>query len=79
MDTLTVTAEGQIILGDDLLKHLGLEPGQQITTEKLSDGRIVMKAFRPTGKISDAFGFLRREDGPSLSIEEMGAVGLPKP
>jgi len=79
MDTLTVTAKGQITLGDDLLKHLGLQSGQQITIEKLSDNRIVMKAFRPTGKISDAFGFLRREDGPSLSIEEISAVGPPKP
>ncbi|MEH2564028.1 AbrB/MazE/SpoVT family DNA-binding domain-containing protein [Bradyrhizobium sp. AZCC 2289] len=79
MATLTISAEGQITLDDDLLKHLGMRPGQQITIEKLSDGRVVMKAFRPTGKISDAFGLLKRKDGPSLSIDEMAAIGPPTP
>jgi hypothetical protein len=74
MATLTISAEG---LDDDLLKHLGMRPGQQIAIEKLSDGQIVMKAFRPTGKISDVFGRLKRKDGPCLSIEEMTAIGPP--
>jgi bifunctional DNA-binding transcriptional regulator/antitoxin component of YhaV-PrlF toxin-antitoxin module len=77
MATLTISAEGQITLDDDLLKHLGMRPGQQITIEKLSDGQIVMKAFRPTGKISDVFGRLKRKDGLCLSIEEMTAIGPP--
>jgi hypothetical protein len=36
-----------------------------------------VKAARPTGKISDAFDFLRRKGGkggPSLSIEEMNKI-----
>jgi len=71
MSTLTVTAKGQVTLRKDLLKHLGVHPGEKITVNKLPDGRIEMKAARPTRKISDAFGFLKRKDGPSLSIEEM--------
>src|ERR1700692_2198623 len=77
MATLNISAKGQITLDEDLLKHLGMRPGQQITIEKLSDGQIVMKAFRPTGKISDVFGRLKRKDGPCLSIEEMTAIGPP--
>jgi bifunctional DNA-binding transcriptional regulator/antitoxin component of YhaV-PrlF toxin-antitoxin module len=73
----TISAKGQITLDDDLLKHLGIKPGQQITIEKLSDGQVVMKAFRP--KISDVFGLLKCKDGPSLSIEEMTAIGPPTP
>jgi hypothetical protein len=42
--------------------------------DKLPDGRIEVKAARPTGKISDAFGFLKRKDGPSLSIEKMNRI-----
>jgi bifunctional DNA-binding transcriptional regulator/antitoxin component of YhaV-PrlF toxin-antitoxin module len=60
MATLNISAKGQITLDDDLLKHLGMRPGQQITIEKLSGGQIVMKAFRPTEKISDVFGLLKR-------------------
>jgi len=42
--------------------------------EKLPDGRIEVKAVRATGKISDAFDFLKRKGGPSLSIEEMNEI-----
>ena len=71
MSTLTVTAKGQVTLRRDLLKHLGVRPGEKITVDKLPDGRIEVKAVRPTGKISDVFDFLKRDDGPSLPIEEM--------
>ncbi len=74
MSTLTVTAKGQVTLRKDLLKHLGVHPGEKITVDKLPGGWIEVKAARPRGKISDAFGFLRREDGPSLSIEEMNKI-----
>jgi AbrB family looped-hinge helix DNA binding protein len=71
MSTLTVTAKGQVTLRKDVLKHLGVEPGEKITVEKLPDGRIEMKAERPTGKISDVFDFLKKEKGRSLSIDEI--------
>jgi bifunctional DNA-binding transcriptional regulator/antitoxin component of YhaV-PrlF toxin-antitoxin module len=74
MGTLTVTAKGQVTLRKDLLKHLGVHPGAQITVDKLPDGRIEMKAARPTGKISDVFNMLKRKGGPSLSIEEINDV-----
>jgi len=74
MSTLTVTAMGQVTLRKDLLKHLGVRPGEKITVDKLPDGRIEVKAAQPTGKISDAFNFLKRKDGPSLSIEEFNKI-----
>jgi len=74
MSTLTVTAKGQVTLRKDLLQHLGVRPGEKIVVSKLPDGRIEVKAARPTGKISDVFDFLKREDGPSLSVEEMTEV-----
>jgi AbrB family looped-hinge helix DNA binding protein len=74
VSTLTVTAKGQVTLRKDLLDHLGVHPGEKITVDKLPDGRIVVKAARPVGKISDVFDFLKRENGPSLSIEEMNEI-----
>lgn len=71
MGTLTVTAKGQVTLRKDLLKHLGIHPGEKIIVDKLPDGRIEVKAARPTGQISDVFDFLKRENGPSLSLEEI--------
>jgi AbrB family looped-hinge helix DNA binding protein len=74
MTTLTVTAKGQVTLRKDILKHLGVHPGEKIAVDKLPDGRIEVKAVRPTGKISDAFNFLKKKHGPSLSIDEMNKI-----
>jgi AbrB family looped-hinge helix DNA binding protein len=74
MSTLTITAKGQVTLRKEILDHLGVRPGEKISVDKLPDGRIEVKAVRPTGKISDAFGFLKRKNGPSLSIEEINEI-----
>ena len=74
MTTLTVTAKGQVTLRKDLLEHLGVRPGEKIIVDKLPSGRIEIKASRPQGKISDVFDFLKRENGPFLSIEEISEV-----
>ena len=74
MSSLTVTAKGQVTLRKDLLKHLGVQPGEKVVVDKLPGGRIEVKATRPTGKISDAFGFLKRKGGPRLSIEEINRI-----
>lgn len=74
MSTLTVTAKGQVTLRRDILQHLGVHPGEKIAVEKLPDGRIEVKAARQPGRISDVFDFLKRERGPSLSIEEINEV-----
>jgi hypothetical protein len=65
MSTLTVTATGQVTLRRELLKHLGVQPGEKIAINKLPNGRIEMKAAQPTGKISDISMCSRAEDaGP---------------
>jgi AbrB family looped-hinge helix DNA binding protein len=71
MSTLTVTAKGQVTLRKDLLAHLGVRPGERVTVDKLPDGRIEVRAARSTGKISDVFGILRQEGGPSFTIEQI--------
>ena len=75
MSTMTVTAKGQVTLRKDLLEHLGVRPGEKIAVEKLPDGKIEVRAVKPTGKISDLFGSLKdKRKGKSLSIEEMNEV-----
>jgi bifunctional DNA-binding transcriptional regulator/antitoxin component of YhaV-PrlF toxin-antitoxin module len=73
MNMLTITAKGQVTLGRDILKHLGVRPGAKVTVEKRPGGRIEIKALRPTGKISDVFGFLKK-NGPTLSIERINKI-----
>ena len=74
MTTLTVTSKGQVTLRKDLLRHLGVAPGDRISVDTLPDGRIEIKAARPRGKISDAFNFLKKKGNRVLSIEEMTEI-----
>ena len=74
MTTLTVTAKGQVTFRKDVLQHLGVEPGSKVSVEKLPDGRVEVRAVRQTGRIEDLFGFLKQENGPVLSIDEINQV-----
>jgi len=73
MKTLTVTAKGQVTLRKDILKHLGVQPGQRIAVDLLPEGRVQVKAA-PTGKISDVFDVLKSKRRPSLSVGEIKEI-----
>jgi len=75
MGSLVVNANGRIALPEDIVSHLGLRRGDKLVAEKLSGNRIELRVFRPTGKISDAFGCLKskRKGGP-LSIKKMNKI-----
>jgi antitoxin PrlF len=74
MSKLTITAKGQVTLKQDLLKHLGVNPGQKIEADKLPDGRIVLRAVTPDGAIADFIGSLAQPRGPKLTIDEINEI-----
>jgi len=74
MTTLTITAKGQVTLKQDLLKHLGVSPGEKIEADKLPDGRIVVRAVAQDGAITDFIGCLAQRRGPKFTIEEMNEI-----
>jgi bifunctional DNA-binding transcriptional regulator/antitoxin component of YhaV-PrlF toxin-antitoxin module len=47
MTTLTVTAKGQVTLRQDVLQHLGVQPGENIELELLPNGRGLLRAALP--------------------------------
>jgi len=72
--TLKVTSKGQVTLRKDLLRHLGVQPGDEILVDQLPEGRIQVKAARRKRDISEFFGSLKQENGPRLTIEEMNEI-----
>lgn len=71
MNTLTITARGQVTFRRDLLQHLGIRPGEKIRVEKLPDGRVELKAARPAGTIDDFVGLLKGKSRKKATIEEI--------
>lgn len=71
MATLTVTSRGQVTFRKDVLKHLGVSPGEKIELELLPGGRGVLKASRPSGSMDDFIGILAGRTKKVASIEEI--------
>lgn len=73
MTTLTVTARGQITFRKDVLKHLGVRPGDKIHLDLLPDGRAEVTAEKPKQSFREWRGFLKgKNNGARLSIDEIG-------
>lgn len=71
MATLTVTARGQVTFRKDVLNHLGIRPGDKIELDKLPDGRLELRAARPTATIDGFIGVLAGKTDKVVTIEEM--------
>ena len=71
MATLTVTARGQVTFRKDVLQHLGIKPVEKIELDLLPDGRGMLRAARPTGKIEGFCGLLAGRTRKVATIEEI--------
>jgi antitoxin PrlF len=72
--TLTVTAKGQVTLRKEVLRHLGVAPGEKVEVDMLPAGRLELRAVKPAGSIQDFFGSLERPGTEPLTIEEMNKI-----
>jgi antitoxin PrlF len=71
MTTLTVTAKGQVTLKKELLRHLGVKPGEKIEVEPLPDGQLTIRAARGKGGWEEFYGILAGKTDKVATIEEM--------
>ncbi|MCL2876126.1 MAG: AbrB/MazE/SpoVT family DNA-binding domain-containing protein [Betaproteobacteria bacterium] len=71
MTSLAVTVKGQVTLKQDLLRHLGIKPGERVIFEKLSGGELRVRAERPTGTIDGFLGLLAGKSNKVATVEEI--------
>jgi len=71
MTTLTVTERGQVTFRKDVLQHMGIHPGEKIAVDKLPDGRVTLRAARPSGKIDSFVGLLAGKTKKVASLKEL--------
>ncbi|WP_145752672.1 AbrB/MazE/SpoVT family DNA-binding domain-containing protein [Nitrospirillum amazonense] len=67
---LIVTSEGQVVLPDEVLAHLGVRGPVTLVVDLLPEGRIQLHAKRGLS-ITDLFGSLRRPGQRTISIDEI--------
>jgi bifunctional DNA-binding transcriptional regulator/antitoxin component of YhaV-PrlF toxin-antitoxin module len=71
MALLTVTARGQVTFRKDVLRHLGIKPGEKIELELMPGGTAVIRAARKRGSIEDFIGVL---DGKTRKTAAIGEI-----
>jgi AbrB family looped-hinge helix DNA binding protein len=71
MTTLTVTARGQVTFRKDVLHHLGIKPGEKIELDKLPDGRVALRAAKPSGTIDGFLGLLASKTKKIATLDEI--------
>ena len=71
MTTLTVTARRQVTYRKDVLRHLGIRPGDRIELDKLPDGRVSLRAVRPAGTIEGFLCLLAGRTATVASLEQI--------
>lgn len=72
MTTLTITAKGQVTLKKELLKHLGVKPGQKVDVEVMPGGKLSIAAGQEKkGSWEDILGLMADKTDKVATIEEM--------
>jgi len=71
MAKLTVTARGQVTFRKEVLRHLGVHPGEKIELDMLPGGRVALRAARPTGSIDGFLGLLAGKSDKVATLEEI--------
>jgi AbrB family looped-hinge helix DNA binding protein len=73
--TLTVTAKGQVTLRKEVLRHLGVKPGEKVVVDFLPAGRVELRAATSPASIPAFIGCLRHRAAKPLSTKEIAEQG----
>ena len=74
MSTVTVTARGQVTFRKEVLRHLGIKPGDKIELLLMPGGKGVIQAAKPAGSIDDFIGMLAGRTAKVATLDEIDAA-----
>ena len=73
-NTLKITSKGQVTFRKAVLDQLGVKPGDRITVELVSPGRMEVRPAKPEAKLAAFVGCLKKPGTPKPSLEEMNEM-----
>ncbi|MBV8593627.1 MAG: AbrB/MazE/SpoVT family DNA-binding domain-containing protein [Caulobacteraceae bacterium] len=71
MTRMTVTARNRLTLAKDVMRHLGVRPGDTVELDTLPGGEVILRAARPAGSISAFIGLLEGRTTKAATIDEI--------
>lgn len=74
MVELTITSKNQITLRKDLMRQLGLRPGDKVQVEVSGERKATLTPSPKSGDLSEFFGCLYDPKNPVLTIEKINEI-----
>ncbi len=74
MSSLKLSSKSQVTLKKDVLRHLGIKPGDRIEIDLQPDRKVSIQASRPGKPIDSFVGILHHPDNPVLSLDDIKRV-----
>lgn len=71
MATLKITERGQVTFRKEVLRHLGVRPGERIELSLLPNGQGLLRSVKLSGKIDDFIGILAGRKKKVATLEEI--------
>lgn len=72
MPVLTITSKGQVTLRREVLRHMGIEPGQKVEYDLEPGGRVAFHTVRQKdGSVEDFLGCLAGKTDVVLTLDEI--------
>ncbi len=70
----TISSKGQVTLGNEVLRHLGLAPGDRVVLELLPGHCCKLQAARAEGSINSFIGLLAGHSKQAATLDEIKAA-----
>ena len=74
MTMLTISPQGRVKLGNEMLDHLGVKPGDKVKFSLLPDGSLTLVGARPRRRVEEIVGCLAPYTSVKASLEEIEAA-----
>ena len=71
MTLLSITERGQVTFRREILRHLGIKPGEKIAVDLLPDGSGILRAARPDGNVDAFIGVLAKRTKKVATLDEI--------
>jgi AbrB family looped-hinge helix DNA binding protein len=73
-NTLKITSKGQVTFKKEVLDQLGVRPGDRITVELVSPGRLEVRPAKSGASLKQFVGCLKKPGTRPLSIEAINRI-----
>lgn len=71
MSSLKLSSKSQVTFRKDVVRHLGIKPGDRIDMNLEPNGKVTLQASKQGNSLDSFVGILAHPDNPVLTLDEI--------